>query len=322
MAADINTRTIISAAWTLYGRRSKWPTAEAIAEYLRAPLDEVERLLRELRRKRVFDAPAQRREGLDAVGRGALMAYAKGTKVSVESSRAELEKILARYGADAFSYGADGNHAIIAFRAQGKHVKFELTYPHVSEFRYTRTTTRTPNQQRNARDQRIRELWRSLCSSSRRDWSPSRAASSRSSRRSSRTSSSRTARPPASSCSRRSSWPTSSARCRRSYPPLPVASYREEMADGPDQDRRPELRVPRPDARHRRPVGAPRGRRPYRTIYSVWKPTEEERKLLAEGGAIELGIVGEPIPPVSLAVRSAEDSVPVGEHPFKVEERA
>jgi hypothetical protein len=56
MAVDINTRTIISAAWTLYGRRSKWPTAEAIAEYLRAPLDEVERLLRELRRKRVFDA--------------------------------------------------------------------------------------------------------------------------------------------------------------------------------------------------------------------------------------------------------------------------
>jgi hypothetical protein len=61
---------------------------------------------------------------------------------------------------------------------------------------------------------------------------------------------------------------------------------------------------------------------PYRTIYSVWKPTEEERKLLAEGGTIELGIVGEPIPPVSLAVRSAEDSVPVDDHPFKVQERA
>lgn len=55
MAAEITTRTIISAAWTLYSRRSKWPTAEAIAEYLRVPLDDVERLLRELRRKRLFD---------------------------------------------------------------------------------------------------------------------------------------------------------------------------------------------------------------------------------------------------------------------------
>jgi hypothetical protein len=90
------------------------------------------------------------------------VAYAKGTKVSVESSRAELERTLARYGADAFSYGADGNRAVVQFRAQGKHVKFDLTYPHVSEFHYTRTTTRTPHQQQAAREQRIRELWRSL----------------------------------------------------------------------------------------------------------------------------------------------------------------
>lgn len=55
MAVELTTRTIISAAWELHSRRSKWPTAEAIAEYLRVPLDDVERLLRELRRKRIFD---------------------------------------------------------------------------------------------------------------------------------------------------------------------------------------------------------------------------------------------------------------------------
>jgi hypothetical protein len=59
----------------------------------------------------------------------------------------------------------------------------------------------------------------------------------------------------------------------------------------------------------------------YPVIYSVWEPTEEERKLLAEGGRVELGIVGEPIPPVSMAVHSKEASEPVGDHPFKVEER-
>lgn len=88
--------------------------------------------------------------------------YAKGTKVSPENSRAELEKVLRRYGADAFSYGVEDSRAIVAFRASGRHVKFELSYPPLSEFRWTRTTTRTPVQQRVAREQRIRELWRAL----------------------------------------------------------------------------------------------------------------------------------------------------------------
>lgn len=88
--------------------------------------------------------------------------YAKGTKVSVENSRSELEKVLKRYGADVFSYGADDTRAVIQFRAQGKHVKFELHYPPLSDFRWTRTTTRTSAQQGVAREQRVRELWRAL----------------------------------------------------------------------------------------------------------------------------------------------------------------
>jgi hypothetical protein len=38
--------------------------------------------------------------------------YAKGTKVPVERSRGELETVLRRYGADAFTYGVDQEHAI------------------------------------------------------------------------------------------------------------------------------------------------------------------------------------------------------------------
>lgn len=39
------------------------------------------------------------------------------------------------------------------------------------------------------------------------------------------------------------------------------------------------------------------------TIYSVWEPTESERKLIALGHNLRLGIHGmEPIPPVSLAI--------------------
>lgn len=39
-------------------------------------------------------------------------------------------------------------------------------------------------------------------------------------------------------------------------------------------------------------------------IYSVWEPTPDERKAIADGANIELGVMGEPIPPVSLVVVS------------------
>lgn len=55
-------------------------------------------------------------------------------------------------------------------------------------------------------------------------------------------------------------------------------------------------------------------------IASVWEPNEEERKLLAEGGRVQLWLWTEPIPPISMNVLAKEDSQPVGEHPFRVTE--
>lgn len=52
--------------------------------------------------------------------------YAEGTKVPVGQSRAELERILERYGAEAFMYGVDGDRAVIQFRASGRLVRFDL----------------------------------------------------------------------------------------------------------------------------------------------------------------------------------------------------
>lgn len=37
-------------------------------------------------------------------------------------------------------------------------------------------------------------------------------------------------------------------------------------------------------------------------VYSVWTLTDAERAIIANGGNIVLGIMGEPIPPVSLNV--------------------
>jgi hypothetical protein len=92
------------------------------------------------------------------------MAYAKGTTVAVGQSRAELEKILSRYGADVFSYGQDESRAIVAFRAKGRHVKFTLPLPTLDDFKWRGRfyNDRTKKSLMDQREQKIRELWRGL----------------------------------------------------------------------------------------------------------------------------------------------------------------
>lgn len=46
--------------------------------------------------------------------------FARDTDVSVEKSRAEIERILLRYGASRFAYYSDEHGAKIAFSAKGR----------------------------------------------------------------------------------------------------------------------------------------------------------------------------------------------------------
>src|SRR3954447_16955867 len=96
------------------------------------------------------------------------MAYAENTTVSPEKSRAEIERILSRYGASAFGYGWEGRNAVIMFRASDRHVKFALTMPDPESFRnipagqrgaYGR---RTDKQVQERYDQAVRQRWRAL----------------------------------------------------------------------------------------------------------------------------------------------------------------
>ena len=41
------------------------------------------------------------------------MAYARGTTVSIARSKEEIERVLARYGADSFGYATEGNRALV-----------------------------------------------------------------------------------------------------------------------------------------------------------------------------------------------------------------
>jgi hypothetical protein len=56
-------------------------------------------------------------------------AYAARTKVPVGRSKAEIEQILARYGATGFGYMTQGGASIVMFEAHGRRIRFSLPAP-------------------------------------------------------------------------------------------------------------------------------------------------------------------------------------------------
>ena len=92
--------------------------------------------------------------------------YAEGTQVAPETSRAEIERTLNRFGADAFMYAQDGGKAVVAFRARGRQVRFIVTMPDPGERRFRMTPERgLPRSDAAAREAwqgEIRRRWRSL----------------------------------------------------------------------------------------------------------------------------------------------------------------
>jgi hypothetical protein len=64
--------------------------------------------------------------------------YAEGTSVSVEKSRAEIESILTRYGANGFVSGWQENRAFVAFMKDGRQIRLSMTLPEKGERRFGR----------------------------------------------------------------------------------------------------------------------------------------------------------------------------------------
>lgn len=71
------------------------------------------------------------------------MSFAENTSVPVERSKAEIETMLTRYGADQFVSGWAESEARIQFRANGRYVRFVLPIPKRDEGRFTRQPRRT-----------------------------------------------------------------------------------------------------------------------------------------------------------------------------------
>jgi len=89
--------------------------------------------------------------------------YASKTTVPVDRSRAQIEKLLERYGATAFMYGWEATIAVVAFKYESWSIKFRLPMPAKEDF------TRTPTGQRRAQTtvekehaQAMRQRWRAL----------------------------------------------------------------------------------------------------------------------------------------------------------------
>lgn len=92
--------------------------------------------------------------------------YAEGTSVDVFRSRAEIERTLARYGAEQFAYGVSDDQAVIGFRAHHRFVRFTLPLPSRTDPRFTKSPagrrTYSPDQRERVWEQACRESWRAL----------------------------------------------------------------------------------------------------------------------------------------------------------------
>ena len=95
--------------------------------------------------------------------------FASNTKVSVSSSKQEIERTLERYGAQQFISGWDATQAMIGFTVSSddgsfRQVKFVLPMPDREEERFTHHSRglRTPDAALKEWEQACRQRWRAL----------------------------------------------------------------------------------------------------------------------------------------------------------------
>jgi hypothetical protein len=94
--------------------------------------------------------------------------FAANTEVPVDRSRAELEKILEKYGASQFIYGTEKNRVVIGFSMHDRMVRFNIPMPDKTDKEITtyktgwQTKTRTAGAIEEKFNQAMRQRWRAL----------------------------------------------------------------------------------------------------------------------------------------------------------------
>jgi hypothetical protein len=91
--------------------------------------------------------------------------FAQKTKVPIDRSKQEIERVLIRYGATEFAYATKATEAVIGFVLQSRRIRFTLPLPGTEESRFVYTG----NGRERARSlvlkdhaQECKRLWRAL----------------------------------------------------------------------------------------------------------------------------------------------------------------
>lgn len=95
------------------------------------------------------------------------MKFASETTVPVDRSKAEIERLLARYGAEKFASGWSSEGAVIYFEANARKIRFELPLPTKDDPKFRRTASgRARHGGKEAAfrawEQECRQRWRAL----------------------------------------------------------------------------------------------------------------------------------------------------------------
>ena len=95
------------------------------------------------------------------------MTYAGDTSVTEDRTRAEIERLLMKHGADEFGYNTRRTEAMIGFVLRGIRVEMRLPLPDRDDPKFkltpTRRHTRSADKANEAWQQEVRQRWRSLC---------------------------------------------------------------------------------------------------------------------------------------------------------------
>lgn len=96
-----------------------------------------------------------------------MRSYAANTGVTEDRSRAEIERMLMRYGADEFGYVTRRTEGVIAFMYRQIRVQMSVPIPDRGDRQFTTTpargTERSEQQAFNEWQKEVRRRWRSLC---------------------------------------------------------------------------------------------------------------------------------------------------------------
>lgn len=92
------------------------------------------------------------------------MTFATTTSVAPEKSRAEIERLVTKYGATRFVSGWEESSGAVLFEMRGRRIRFTIPMPDPKDRRFThdRHRPRTPADQRRRLDQATRTAWRAL----------------------------------------------------------------------------------------------------------------------------------------------------------------